>query len=146
MSITLAQIVNAVETTLSDATGLTYTQSYDELSEGIADTPLLQVYWESIDQDATAKGDRSTFRAGVRQSEILVHADLYAAPRAHLGENMSDNLDLVDAIIDELEENQTQFFGLSGIQGMHWSARRVTFNYDSAAYVGSRFEIRIYVY
>ena len=48
MSITLAQICNAVETTLGAATGLTYTQSYNELKEGMNDTPTLQVYWNSI--------------------------------------------------------------------------------------------------
>ena len=63
MSITLAQICNAVETTLAAATGLTYTQSYNELEEGMNDTPTLQVYWNSSSKTRAATTDRTTFKA-----------------------------------------------------------------------------------
>ena len=149
MSITLAQICNAVETTLAAATGLTYTQSYNELEEGMNDTPTLQVYWNSSTQDPGGTNDRTTFNAVVRQTDIVIYCDLYAATRNEIGQNMASLLPLVDAIQNELEKQDTRpIFGLTGLKGFHWSARRTTFQYTDPLrlYVGARFILTFKVF
>src|SRR5512139_962325 len=100
MSITLAQVCNAVETTLAPA--VTYTQSYNELKEGLNDWPMLQVYWDASNQDPGGNADRTTFKAVVRQTDITIFADLYGTPRRDIGEDMAALLPLVDAVIDIL--------------------------------------------
>ena len=149
MSITLAQICNAVETTLSAAVGLTYTQSYNELEEGMNDTPTLQVYWNGMSQDPAGGNDRTTFRAGVRQTDIEIYCDLYATTRNEVGENMAALLPLVDAIVDVLEMQDTKsYFGLAGLKSFRWSAQRVTFQYTDPMrlYVGARFVLNFRVF
>jgi hypothetical protein len=149
MSITLAQICNAVETTLAAATGLTYTQSYNELEEGMNDTPTLQVYWNSSNQDPGGGNDRTTFQAGVRQTDIEIYCDLYATTRNEIGENMAALLPLVDAIVDELEkQDKKAYFGLTGLKAFRWNAQRVTFQYTDPMrmYVGARFILTFRVF
>jgi hypothetical protein len=149
MSITLAQICNAVETTLATATGLTYTQSYNELEEGMNDTPTLQVYWNGLNQDPGGTADRSTFRAGRRQTEIEIYCDLYATTRNEIGENMAALLPLIDAIQDVMEAQDAKpYFGLNGLQAFRWSAQRVTFQYTDPLrlYVGARFILTFRVF
>lgn len=149
MSITLSQICNAVESTLSAATGLTYTQSFNELEEGMNDTPVLQVYWNTCSQDPGGNNDRTSFRAGVRQTDIEIYCDLYATTRNEIGQNMASLLPLVDAIVDVLEMQDTQpIFGLDGLKGFRWSAQRVTFQYTDPLrlYVGARFILTFRVF
>ena len=146
MSITLAQICNAIETQLMTATGLSYTQSYNELKEGMNDWPMLQVYWDGSNQDPGGNADRSTFHAGVRQTDITVFADLYACPRRDIGEDMAALLPLVDAVVNVLEAQKNPNFGLLGIKGFNWSAQRVIFRYGETDFMGARFTIRIKVF
>lgn len=150
MAITLAQICDAVTTTLGEATGLDFTQSYDELTEGMNDTPTLQVYPQSLNQDPTTAGtDRTTFQAGVRQTNIVIHADLYAVRRSHIGENMGALLPLIDAIVTILEAQDTKpYFGLVGLKAFTWSGERLNFDYGDPAqtYVGMRFTLTFRVF
>ena len=145
MSITLAQICNAVETTLSPA--VTYTQSYNELKEGLNDWPMLQVYWDGSNQDPGGNADRTTFKAVVRQTDIVIFADLYGTPRRDIGEDMAALLPLVDAVIDILEaQDGKPYFGLDGLKGYNWNAQRVIFRYGETDFVGARFTIRFRVF
>jgi len=150
MSITLAQICNAIQATLSAATGLTYTQSYDDLTEGVQDMPMLQVYWDSLSQDpgALVKGtERTTFKGGTRQTEIVVLADLYARQRAHIGEDMGALLPLIDAIQNVLEQQDTKpYFSLDGLKAFKWIAQRVIFEYGDKKFMGARFTITVRVF
>lgn len=153
MSITLAQICDAVETALSAATTLTgagRTQSYNELTEGINDFPTLQVYPESGSTDATTGNAQKTFGGEKRVSEIVIHADYYACQRRHLAEDMRRLVNGIDAITDVLEaqQNTNQFFSLNGIKSFSWSWSRVTFVYGDALqpYIGARFVIIVRVW
>jgi len=151
MSITIAQICDAIESTLGAATGITRSQSYDELTESIptGDTPLLQVYPETVRANATGETDRSSFRGGVRQTEIVILADLYAQQRRHMGEDMEALVDGIDAIIDVIEDQDTKsYFGLAGIQAFSWRGERVTFVYGDAQqpYVGMRFYFTLRIF
>ncbi len=151
MAITIAQICNAIESTLGAATGISRSQSYDELTEGLppGDLPLLQVYPETGEADVAGATDRSTFRAGVRQTELVIVADLYARQRSHIGEDMAALVDGVDAVIDVLEAQDTKnYFGLAGVQAVRWRFERVTFVYGDPQlpYVGARFYLTVRVF
>ena len=144
---TLQAICNAIETTLAPA--ITYTQSYNELKEGMPDQPTLQIYPNSGStippQNST---DRTTFRAVVRQTQLEIYADLYATARSEIGEDMALLLPLIEAIIGEIEKQDTKpYFGLldaqnePAIKAFSWSWQRVTFQYNDPMqlYIGARF-------
>ncbi len=148
-AISIAQICNAVESTLSTAAGLVRTQSYDELTEGMQDAPTLQVYPESGLQDPMGNADRTTFKAGVRQTELVVHADLYARQRSNLGEDMAKLVTVLDQLITILEAQDTKpYFGLTGIKAFAWSWSRVIFQYGDPgqSFMGARFILRLRIF
>ena len=149
MSITIAQICDAIASTLSAATTTPRTQSYDELTEGVNDVPMLQVYPENGNQDPSGNTDRTTFKAGVRQTMLTIHADYYAHQRVHIGEDMAALVSGIDALTDIFEAQDTKpYFGLEGIQAFSWSWQRVTFQYGDPqySYVGARFIINVRVF
>lgn len=149
MSVSIAEICDAITETLTPAVGLARAQSYDELSEGMNDLPALQVYPEMGNQDPSGNADRTTFRAAVRQTELTIFADYYARQRSHIGEDMAALVSGIDAIVDELEKQDTKpYFGLEGIKAFSWSFRRVTFVYGDpqVSYIGARFEIKVRVF
>ena len=150
----LQAICNAIETTLAPA--VTYTQSYNELTEGMNDTPRLQVYPNSgTSVIGGQSNDRSTFRAGVRQASIEVYADLYATQRSEIGEDMGILVPLIEAVIAEIEKQDTRpYFGLldaSGrpaIDGFNWRWDRAIFVYNDTqqTFAGARFTFNIRVF
>ena len=149
MAITFAQILDAIKTILATAPKLARAMSYNELTETIPDAPLLQVYPESGDQDPTGNADRTTFKAGVRQTALIVHADYYAQQRSNLGEDMGKLVDGIDAMTTIFEAQDVKpYFGLVGIKAFHWSWTRVLFDYGTPGvnYVGARFIIVVRVF
>jgi len=150
MSITIAQICDAIETTLATATTVKRSESYNELVDGIQDQPLLQVYWESTLQSPPGSTDRYSFGGGgnpIRQSWITIHADYFAEQLAHLGQAMGSLVDGIDAITNVLEgQDQKPYFDLDGIKAFSWEANRVNFEYSGALYVGARFIIQVRVF
>lgn len=157
MAITLAQIVDAIEDTLDEATTLVRSQSYDELTEGIHDLPLLQVYPETqTGVSVGAETDRMTFGGAggeedtpARDKEYIIHADYYARQRSHIGEDMAALVNGIDAMENVLEAvNVKPYFSLEGIKAFSWFWTRVAFQYGDpqVRYVGARFEIRVRVF
>lgn len=147
MSITLAQICDAITDTLDNAVTVKRGESYDELTEGIQDLPTLQVYPESGIQSAGSSTDRFTMRGGIRQTEFVINADYYARQRSHIGEDMEALVDGIDAITDVLEgQDEKPYFGLSGIMAFSWRWDRVTFIYADIQYMGARFAITVRVF
>ena len=145
-STTLQAICNAIETTLAPA--ITYTQSYNELKEGMPDQPTLQIYPNSGSSSPPSGNDRSSFQAKLRQTEIQIYADLYASARSEIGEDMALLLPLIEAIIGEIEKQDTKpYFGLldaqnePAIKAFSWSWQRVVFQYNDPMqlYIGARF-------
>jgi len=148
--VTLVSINNAIEATLGAAASLERSQSYDELTEGLHDVPLLQVYWEDlplIDSDSTpGQTDRMVFASGEdarRQYTLTYFADLYAASRKEIGEDMGRLLPIVDEFITILEAQGCPPFGVEGVRTFQWSAKRVTFEYNKIKYVGARFTLHL---
>ena len=153
VTVTLHQICDAIETTLSTATGLAVSQTFDELTEGIHDRALLQVYPESCSPvDANTRNDRTTAQRGVAVTEFVFHADVYAQQRAHIGEDMAALVPLIDAITARLEaQTGSPLFGLvvggvNVIKSFKWSWSRVVFEYAEAKYMGARFVITVRVF
>jgi hypothetical protein len=148
--ITLAQICDAIEDTLDAATTLKRSQSYDELTDGVQDTPLLQVYPESGFQSAGSSTDRYTFGGGgdpVRQTECVIHADYYARQRAHIGEDMKALVDGIDAMQNIFEaQDRKPYFGLAGIEAFAWRWDRVQFEYSGVLYMAARFVLTVRVF
>ena len=149
-TITISQICDAVRDTLEDA--VDHVHSYDELKEGMSDPETLQVYPQTLTQSAAnaqTGTDRFTFQAGVRDTNIDIHADYYAKQRGHIGEDMAVLVAGVDSIISYLEIQDTKpYFGLTGLKAFTWRAERVTFEYGEnlARYVGMRFVITFRVF
>lgn len=148
MSITTAQICDAIEATLGTAASLSRSQSYNELTDAMNEWPTLQVYWNSAEQDiSSANADRTTFGAAVRHTEIVINADYYARPRGHLAQDMEAATTGLDELIDILETQDTKpFFSLVGIQAFRWRADRAIFNYGSKDFMGVRFVITVQVF
>ena len=147
--VAIADICNAVESTLSAAAGLARSQSYNELTEGMNDTPTLQVYPESGAQDIGTANDRTTFKAGVQQEEIVVNADVYVRQRSQIAEDMGALVTQLDAIRTVLKaQKEGDHFGLVGIRQFSWTWQRVIFEYGDPLlrYVGFRVIIRIRMY
>lgn len=147
MSITLAQVCDAIESVLDDATTLARSQSYGELTEGVHDCPQLQVYPVAGWQDAGMETDRSSFGGGVRQTGLTIHADYYAKAVSHVAEGMVALVDGIDAVQNELEkQDDRNLFGLNGIKSMRWNWDMVQFKVGDTAYIGARFVITVRVY
>jgi hypothetical protein len=150
MAITLLQICDAVRDTLKAAPSIQRWQSYDEMTESIPDTPLCQVYPEEGTTDPTSNAaDRTTFKAGVRQSDIVIHVDLYGHRRANLAEDMGTAFACTDELITILEAQDTKpYFGLVGLKAFAWSWKRQTFVYDdpNVKYSGARFVLRFRIF
>lgn len=147
MAVTTAQINDALTTTLGAAASLIRSQSYDELTEGMADTPTMQIYFEEWASDPTTTDDRHTFRGGGRVTEILYHVDVYVNQSANIGEDMARIAITVDEIIAILQsQNVKPYFGLDGIKAFRWRCVRAVFNYADADYRGVRFYLTIIVF
>ena len=149
MAVTLTQICDGIETTLTSTVGIRTTATFSELTEGVSslNCPLLEVYPQSGSCDPHGRTDRTTMNAGVQQSIITVHVDLYARQRSNLGEDMAQTMSMVDSIIDILQEQEKPpFFGVAAIKSFSWSWRKAVHNRAGADYVGARFTLLLRIF
>jgi len=143
----LVDLLAAVTAELGAVTTLERAQDHDELTEGVADTPLLQVYPDAgttVSKASTT--DKLTFGfsdgTGVeRTEELVIIADYFATARKHLGQDMGRLVAGIDAMREKLKEqnNDEEPFGLAGVQSFQWRWDRVTFEYGGVQYVAARF-------
>jgi len=144
MTVTYAEMCDAITTTLAAAASVERAQSYDELTEGMQDQPAFQVYPEACDPVAAGSGTHvTTFGGGVIRETHIIHVDYYAAQRAHIGEDMATLVEGIDEIVPILEAQTCPPFGLSGIKSFQWSWSRVTWDYGNVKYVGARFVLAL---
>lgn len=145
-TILITEIADAIKTTLATASTVKRAMGYSELTENIPDVPLIQVYWNRSEQDASpgSKADRTTFGAGVRNTLIQFYVDYYARARSHIGEDMAALMEGLDAIQIIVEAQDTKpYFGLDGIKAFRWYADRVEFVYGGTNYAGVRFVLTV---
>lgn len=153
MAITIAQINSAIHDTFANnLTTIDYTQNYDTLTEGLANTPLLQVYWNSLNPVSEGSAtDRRTFGGGgvkpMRNKRFIFNADLYLDPRSDIDRNFAQMLPIVDEINNILEnQDDTPYFGLAGIQSYTWSCQRGNIDYAQVSYPVVQWVIEINVF
>ncbi|KPJ77283.1 MAG: hypothetical protein AMJ81_00030 [Phycisphaerae bacterium SM23_33] len=139
---TLDALLDAIEGIMDDAASLVRSQTYDELTEGIHDYPLLQVYpEENTGTDWTGETDRVTLSGKHSVKEYTVHADIYARQRSHIAEDMKKCVDVANETEDILDNLSYPLFGLACVTSFRWSWRRVVFEYGGVKYMGARFVI-----
>lgn len=142
----LGTIVDNIKDTLDEADILRRSESYNELSEGIPETPLLQVYPESnLGTDVEGGSERFTL-GGSSRKQYIIHADYFTRQRSHIGEDMKILIDGIDDIEDILDVEESPYFGNDDIQGFNWRWERVTFDYGGVMYVGARFVLTLMVF
>lgn len=124
-----------------------YSKNYDEIPEGIKNTPLLIISWANqVTGNAT---DRATFRAGVRITDITFYCDLYLSQRSWSYKIFPETYRLLNKIEQVLIAQEVKpYFGLDTIKSYQWSVERATFEYESNdqtthQYPGVRFTINV---
>ena len=148
----LGEINTAIFDTLKFADGLKLYQNYDQITEGIAGTPLLRVYWLDKTTDVSGSADRSTFRGGLRQTDMTFVADLYADTRGHINQIFPSIMPLVDNLDTIIEEqNIKPYFGHDAIKAFQWSVELTTFVHEQQAgtelkYPGVKFTFNVRVF
>jgi len=119
-------------------------QSYDQLTEGMQDTPTLQVYPQIGTTDYGTENDRRTFKGKVKGTEYEFLVMAFARPRSNVGEDMEACVRLWDALETILENITCNYFGVASVGNIAWTfAPPVPIEYGGAVYVG--FELTITV-
>jgi len=144
MTVTYAEMCDAIRDTLAAAPSVRRAQGYDELTEGMQDQPAFQVYPEGCDPVSVESQTQTfTMQAGVIQETHIIYVDYYARQRSHIGEDMAALVEGIDEIIPILEAQMCSPFGLDGIKNFQWSWGRAVFDYGNVKYMGARFELRL---
>lgn len=143
--LTTAAICDAVESVLGAVTGIVRSESYDELTEGIQDVPLLQV-WPAAGAPVSTDSGTHKFTLGADedfglQETITIYADLWAKQRAHIGEDMSKLVTALDNIRAEIKKQNCDPFDLEGLQSFQWSWVVGTAEYAKQLYLRARFTL-----
>jgi len=132
------------------ANGLHQVQNYNELTEGINDAPLAQVYWESLNSPGLGEMPANTLPTKQFTRDLLFRVDIFVARRNNLDENMKAVVVWADRLWDKLEETILicEYFGDRAIWVTNWTAQRVVFDYNTSTgllYPGVRCEITVRV-
>lgn len=147
---TLAEMCTAIHWTLGNAlvnaSNLVVSQNYNQLTEGMNDPDVLQIYPESggpvSTGSSTHKMTMGDADGAVIQEEVTIHCDYYAKARgADLNEDMAAMVAGVDAIIANLKTQDCNPFNLTNCRSFQWSWTRATFSYGEPElkYIGARF-------
>lgn len=147
--ITIAEVVEAIRADMDVIPSLARVHGPSGFTEGMNTTPTLEVYPELWETSGHSETDRITFCDGDKYSVtvLTVHLDLYARQRSQLNEDWGDAVDLADDIQARLElQCGCPFFGLDGIQSIHWTAARTLFDRAEVLYSGFRFTLEVEIY
>ena len=141
---TLDAVLDAIEGVLDGAVGLVQSQTYDQLTESIPETPLLQVYPQS------GQPDKLETYTKFRVEKLVVYADLYARQRSNMRDDMAKVVEMGQAMLEIIrtEHEAHTNFGVTGINGWDWSYERVLFDYGEPAikYAGVRFTFNVWIH
>lgn len=146
--ITIATINNAITSELKTASGIPYTQSFDQMTEGIQDTPLLRIYPTAGEQDPGTETDRTSLDGKVKQSTLTFQADLYVIQRHEVGEDMALLIPWIDKIYDSLELQTRPIFGIEALRAFWWNWAGIIFSYGrpEQKFVGARFTLNFRIF
>ena len=120
------------------ANGFHQVQNYDEISEGVNDPPICQVYWEDLSYDTLGNTTAHTLGKTRRARQLTFHIDAFCQRRNNIDENMENTHRFADLIWDKLEEKDVcGAFGQIQIQLVGpVEVRRVVFDYATVLYPG----------
>lgn len=134
------------------ANGLHQVQNYNELTEGINDAPLAQIYWESLNSPGIGEMPVTTLPTKRPTRDLLFRVDVFVQRRNNIDENMKNVVVWADRLWDKIEETLIicGYFGDKSIYVISWNAQRVVFDYGSTntasmLYPGVRCEINVRV-
>jgi len=153
----LIEICSAIDLTIGrplERKGLlSDSQNYDELTEGMNDDRVIQIYPESegsVDgsSGATQKLTLGDEDGAVIQEEITIHLDYYCRQRSNLADDMGQLLPGIDAIRAKLKEQDCDPFDIPNCQSFQWSWFRTVFVYGQPEikYIGARFVLVLRFY
>jgi hypothetical protein len=128
-----------------------FIQNYNSLSEGLANTPAIQVYWQNFEPVSSgSETDRRTFGGDVkpvRRKDFTFNVDLYCDPIGHLDAVMPQMLPIVDELINILEnQDQKPYFGLADIKAYTFEAQRGVIEYANTNYPVVQFVINLVIF
>jgi len=127
--------------------GLSTVQTMEGLTEGMNNTPAIQVYPQEWSTDPNSNTGMSSFQGQIRQSDVVMHLDVYVRQRSNLGEDNAALIRLADQINPVLEgERNKPYFGQEGLKSYSWRGTRVTFVYGTATYVGIQYVLTFRVF
>lgn len=142
---TIAEICDAVDTYIGEelvtSHELIRSESYDELSEGIQDEQVLQIYPEQILPVSTESGTGMRtlggYNDGVIHETIIITVRYFARQRSHIGDDMAVLVPGIEAIRNKLKaQTACPPFGLSNVGSFQWGGNLTTFDYGGALYIG----------
>ncbi len=147
-TITKQEIADLITTTLGAAAAVVVSQSANQLTEGLHELPAIQVYPTRWEVDIAQETDRSSFGAGIRQTELVFIVDVYAHRRTELAEDMGTMMTVTDEIDALLDAQVSSLFGNADIKAFHWFAELASFEYggSNVRYTGARYTITIEVF
>lgn len=145
-SISLVQLNDAIKAFLTFTDVIT--QGHADLTESIAETPTIQVYFDSFLDHGPEGTNRGSFGpAPIRQRPFTFYVDVLAVERNDIGADMEQVYAMADMVADKLDTvTEAPFFGKPEIKQFSWSAQRVVFEYASKKLVGIRFPLVLWVY
>jgi hypothetical protein len=145
-------ICDAIKTefnTMIVAGDLVAIQNFDELTEGLNDENILQIYPES-GGPVSGNSETQKFTLGtdpVIIEDMTIHLDYYTRQRSHLGEDMGQLVTGLDKIRAKIKEECTacSIFGID-VKNFQWEWNRFVITYAEADYVGVRFILKIKIF
>lgn len=145
--ITEVQVCDAIADTFRQIPGLTV-QSYNELTDGIPTTPLLQVYWWKFIEDAESETDRAAAQHKVVIADDTYRLDLYAKERGELREDFAAVMENLSEMRQVVYDQQQIYFGLKAIKSMKWQAQYANLKYGDPmmSYAGARVTMVIRIF
>jgi hypothetical protein len=155
---TLMDIAHAIADTLRAATVLmpgaamerAFTvQAFDELTEGIQDTPTIQVYLSESLTDVNAATDRTTLQVGVQHTQLAFALRVFARQRSNLNDDMAATLacwDAIDLALSGVSIGCKPFFDNDAIKGFRWQTTLSTYEYARIVYVGCEYVLTVEVF
>ena len=150
MALTLMDLCDGIASTLSTATGILTTKSFDEITTAIpADQcPRIQAYLDAIrNSPQSNQTQQVSFQGGVQSLDLPVFVDLYARKRSYIWLDMKAMIESADALTDVIQAQLTKpYFGTQEIQNFSWSFQRGVMQYGKSLYMGGRFTITVRIF
>ncbi len=144
--ITEAQVCDAIAGTFRTLIPTLSVQSYNQLTDGIPELPLLQVYWWKFIEDAATETDRAAPQHTVTISDDTYRLLLYAKTRSELSEDMPVVMDMVSNMRGAVYAQQSTYFGLPAIKSMKWQGQYAVLRYGGEAYAGAQIILTIRIF